>query len=202
MIFSALLNGGPAALVYGCIISGIGSTAVALSLGEMASMDPNVGAQYRWSALFAQSSPAFWGLFQGWITVFAWIASVATGLIGNATIMQGIIAFWSPAYNKQTWHVTLMMWAIGLAALICNLFLRRILNTLETIGGVCHVLFFVAFIVILTTLAERSTTEFVFKTVTYNLSGWNNPGLCFNIGMLSTLLPLTSCDAVLHMSKL
>jgi amino acid permease len=34
----ALSNGGPAALVYGCIVSGIGSTAVATSLGEMASM--------------------------------------------------------------------------------------------------------------------------------------------------------------------
>lgn len=34
----AWFNGGPAALVYGCILSGIGSTAVALALGEMASM--------------------------------------------------------------------------------------------------------------------------------------------------------------------
>lgn len=34
----AWLNGGPAALVYGSIVAGIGSTAVAASLGEMASM--------------------------------------------------------------------------------------------------------------------------------------------------------------------
>jgi hypothetical protein len=32
------LNGGPAALLYGAIVAGIGSTAVAASLGEMASM--------------------------------------------------------------------------------------------------------------------------------------------------------------------
>lgn len=31
-------NGGPAALVYGSMITGIGSTLVALALGEMASM--------------------------------------------------------------------------------------------------------------------------------------------------------------------
>jgi amino acid permease len=34
----ALLNGGPASLVYGAILAGFGSTAIATSLGEMASM--------------------------------------------------------------------------------------------------------------------------------------------------------------------
>lgn len=27
--------------------------------------DPTVGAQYRWSARFAQQSPEFWGFLQG-----------------------------------------------------------------------------------------------------------------------------------------
>ena len=34
----SLPNGGPASLIYGTIFAGIGSTAVALSLSEMASM--------------------------------------------------------------------------------------------------------------------------------------------------------------------
>lgn len=33
----ALTNGGPASLVYGCILAGFGSTAIAMSLSEMAS---------------------------------------------------------------------------------------------------------------------------------------------------------------------
>jgi amino acid permease len=61
----AWLNGGPAALVWGALIAGIGSTLVASCLGEMASIDPSVGAQYRWSARFAQRAPAFWGFMQG-----------------------------------------------------------------------------------------------------------------------------------------
>lgn len=52
-IGAAFLNGGPAALVYGTIISAIGNLAINLSLAEMASNNPHVGAQYRWSALFA-----------------------------------------------------------------------------------------------------------------------------------------------------
>lgn len=62
---AAILNGGPATLVYGGIIAAVGSIATAASLGEMASMDPNVGAQYRWSALFARKYKAFWALIQG-----------------------------------------------------------------------------------------------------------------------------------------
>jgi choline transport protein len=34
----SLLNGGPASLVYGSLFAGIGSTLIALSLAEMASM--------------------------------------------------------------------------------------------------------------------------------------------------------------------
>ncbi len=82
----SLLNGGPASIVYGGILTGFGCTAIAFSLAEMASMyviifhvchflaeslltslsrDPMVGAQYRWSARFAPAAPRFWGLIQG-----------------------------------------------------------------------------------------------------------------------------------------
>lgn len=42
---AGLLNGGPTSLVWGMLLSWIGTTAVAASLGEMASMNPTVGAQ-------------------------------------------------------------------------------------------------------------------------------------------------------------
>jgi amino acid transporter len=42
---AGLLNGGPTSLVWGMLFSWIGTTAVAASLAEMASMNPSVGAQ-------------------------------------------------------------------------------------------------------------------------------------------------------------
>lgn len=65
MLSMAFLNGGPASLIWGTLLVAIGSAAIATSLGEMASMDPAVGAQYRWSARFAKSNAEFWGLMQG-----------------------------------------------------------------------------------------------------------------------------------------
>ena len=61
----SLANGGPAAMFYGSLFAGIGTTAVAISLAEVASIDPTVGAQYRWSAKFAPRWNEFWGLMQG-----------------------------------------------------------------------------------------------------------------------------------------
>ncbi|CAO2649747.1 Nn.00g010390.m01.CDS01 [Neocucurbitaria sp. VM-36] len=42
----SLSNGGPASIAYGSIFAGFGTTLIAFSLAEMASMDPTVGAQY------------------------------------------------------------------------------------------------------------------------------------------------------------
>lgn len=42
---AGLLNGGPTSLVWGMLLSWVGTTAVAASLAEMASINPVVGAQ-------------------------------------------------------------------------------------------------------------------------------------------------------------
>ncbi|KAK3683235.1 hypothetical protein LTR37_020429 [Vermiconidia calcicola] len=42
----SILNGGPASLVYGGMLTACGAILIALSLAEMASIDPVVGAQY------------------------------------------------------------------------------------------------------------------------------------------------------------
>lgn len=46
------------------------------------------------------------------------------------------------------------MWAFLLPAIVCNLYLRKIIAFMETVGGVYHVLFFVVALGILTTMAE------------------------------------------------
>ena len=84
--------------------------------------------------------------------------------------------------------------------LILNLYLRTIINYLETIGGILHVVFFIAIVATLCTLAKRSTPEFVFNTV-HTDAGWNNPGVAFSIGILATALPISGSDSVLHMGK-
>jgi amino acid transporter len=195
------LNGGPAAIIYGAVIAGIGSSLVAAAFGEMASMDPAVGAQYRWSAKFAPGAPKFWGFLQGWITVIAWLCSMAGAFSVMSNTLSGLIIFNNPTYQPKSWHGTLFLITSVVICLSPNLRLRRIINYLESIGGFLHVVNFVVVIVTLLSLAKKSTPKFVFKTL-HTGSGWKSPGTAFSIGMLTTAWSISCFDGVLHMSML
>lgn len=200
---AGLYNGGPISLVYGTMLSWIGSLAIAASIGEMASVNPTVGAQYRWTGLYAPRtaiSPAFWSLMQGWITVFAWMATCTQPAFLMGTTIQGLIILNHDDYVPQRWHGTLLTWACLAIPLLCNIFARRALAPLEIIGGVAHIVFLVVIVVVLVVLAPRSSASFVFTTSVSGLSGWNNPGVSWCIGLLSATFPLGAFDGVLHMS--
>jgi choline transport protein len=115
-------------------------------------------------------------------------AAGATASLANQ--MSALIIFNHPNYNSEQWHMAALMWGFILIPLVFNLFFRKLLNTFETVAAILHVVFFFATIVTLTVLAERSTNDFVFKTIVTGVSGWTNPGISFGIGLLTVVLPL------------
>lgn len=126
---AGLINGGPTSLVYGQLLAWIGSLAIALSLAEMASINPTVGAQYRWTGLYAPPevfSPAFWGLLQGWITVFAWIATAASPAFLIGTTIQGLMVFFDTNYVFERWHGSLLAIAVLSIPLVSIPFFSRV----------------------------------------------------------------------------
>ena len=114
--------------------------------------------------------------------------------------LSGLIIFNSPSYEPKSWHPTLFLIAFLLVPLVLNLYLKKIINYLETIGGIFHVVLFGAIVTTLCTLSKRITPEYVFKTL-HTDAGWENPGVAFSIGMLATAYPISSFDGVLHMSN-
>jgi choline transport protein len=179
--------------------------------------DPTVGAQYRWSANFAPTAPRFWGLLQGnihvddtvqanlpegWITVAAWCFACGGPPSILANTLTSLAIFNNEQYVPERWHTSLVMIAVMALPIICNLWFRKILNTFETIGGLLHIILFVVFIAILAALGPRSKSDFVFKTLTSDVSGWNNPGVSWGLGLLSMTFSVTGADSVLHMCML
>jgi len=79
----------------------------------------------------------------------------------------------------------LLMWAFIVGPAIFNFWFRKLVNAFELAGGVFHFIFFIVSIITLVVLAERSTPDFVFKTLTRGESGWNNPGVSFGLGLLT-----------------
>lgn len=199
---SALNNGGPSTLVYGMILSIFGSTAMAATLAELASIRPCVGAQYRWTAMLAPrgTDPRFWGFIQGYLTVFAWNFACALNPFLMGGMIQGCITLCDETYVAKGWHTMLLSWASMALPIFCNVYARKILAPLEIAAAILHVLGFVVFVVVLVVMARRSTAEFVFETAFYGKSGWQNEGVQWSIGLLAVIFPIGGYDSILHMA--
>ncbi|KAH7072139.1 amino acid/polyamine transporter I [Paraphoma chrysanthemicola] len=195
----ALTNGGPASIFYGSLLAGSGACAVGFSLAELASIDPTVGAQYRWSANFAPAAPRFWGLMQGWITTAAWCFACSGPPSILANMITSLAIFNNENYVPERWHTSLIMIAIMLVPFTFNLWFRKVIDAFEMTGGILHICLFVVLIVVLIVFGPRSDPDFVFKTLTWEESGWNNPGVSWGLGLLSMTFSVTGADSVLHM---
>jgi choline transport protein len=65
-----------------------------------------------------------------------------------------------------------------------NVYGIQLLPAIQMMGGICHVVFFVALIVPLVLLAPRSTPDFVF-TAFLNEGGWKSDGVSWCVGLLT-----------------
>jgi choline transport protein len=65
-----------------------------------------------------------------------------------------------------------------------NVYAIKILPAIQLMGGICHVVFFIAVTVPLVLLARRSTPEFVF-TQLENKNGWKSDGISWCVGLLT-----------------
>lgn len=138
-----------------------------------------------------RASRSSFRLYVGWITVFGWICSCTSNPALISNVVVGLAIFNNPNYVPERWHVTLIMWAITLFPFFANFWFRKLLNPLEAVGAICHVVFFIVSIVTLVTLAERSTVEYVFHTLTHDVSGWQNPAVAWGLGLLTVTYPLS-----------
>jgi amino acid transporter len=138
---------------------------------------------------------------KGWITTFAWCFASGgpPSLLSN--IISSLVIFNNENYVPERWHTSLIMIATMVVPYMFNLWFRKVLDAFEISGGLLHICLFIVFIVVLIVFGERSDPDFVFKTLTWEESGWNNKGVSFGLGMLSATFALTGCDSVLHMSK-
>lgn len=198
----ALLNGGPASLSSGAFLTGIGSTAIGISLAELASIDPAIGAQYRWSGRFAPRWNRFFGLLQGWLTLLAWLTAVTASpaYLANGTL--SLVELWRPDWVAAPWVTTLVMWVYLILPVIMNLWFRKLIKPLELVGAVSHALFPFIIMIWLLVSGPRSTNDQVWTNITYgqDVSGWTSPFLAFGIGLVPSAFSTAGIDGILHIS--
>jgi amino acid transporter len=129
------------------------------------------------------------------------IAVTASVAFLAATMIKGLaILNYSDSYQPEQWHGTLMYWAINLVIVLINIFGIRIFPYLETMALILHVIFFFCILVPLVHLAPRSSSEFVFGSFANN-GGWENNGVSWCIGLLTSTYAFSGVDGASHMGE-
>ncbi|PWY92298.1 amino acid transporter [Aspergillus heteromorphus CBS 117.55] len=197
---SAMVDGGPATLVYGYIFCWIGALVTAASLAEMASMAPTSAGQYHWVAMLApEGQKVFLSWVTGWVDLIGWWANTASGVYFSATVTQGLLVLNYPHYDFQRWEGTLLMWAALIICVLVNSIGAKLLPKIEGLILILHTMGFFAILIPLVYLAPHKDAEFVFGTF-INSSGWQNAGLTWLIGLMGTNLPFIGYDGPCHMA--
>ncbi len=111
------------------------------------------------------------------------MALTASATYLAATEIQGLMILNYETYVPARWHGTLLMWAIMVLTLVINVFGIKLLPHLESVAGVCHILFFFILVVPLVYLAPQSPSSFVF-TGFVNAGGYSD-GVSWCLGLLT-----------------
>lgn len=140
-------------------------------------------------------------LFLGWQTVVAWQAAVASSSYLGGTILQGLLVLNHPDYGFQRWHGTLLLYALVAIGVVFNTLFARYLPEIEGAILGFHVAGIFVIIIPLIYLSPRWAAEDVF-TQFLSLGGYENKGLAFFIGLVTTVFAFVGRSESLDNEKM
>lgn len=152
---------------------------------------PLSGGQYHWVSEFAPpSSQALLSYLTGWICVLGWHTGIAGCSYTVANMMVGVIAINYPdTYTYERWHVTLLVIAVAMVALMFNTFLAQKLPLIEGIILIVHCFGFFGILIPLWVLSSKVPASEVFGSIE-NRGGWDNNGLACMAGLVGPIYAL------------
>ena len=160
------------------------------------------GGQYHWVAMFAPPKIrplASW--ITGWINIGGQLALTASAALAAGLLFQALLVLNDSTYSPQRWHGVMFYWLILAYSLVVNVYGQRILAHTNTGAGVLHVVGFMIIVIILGVMTkDKHTASYVFTEFS-NTSGWENNGVSWLIGLLSTVYPFLGYDAAAHLSE-
>ncbi|KAI0016392.1 amino acid permease [Xylariomycetidae sp. FL0641] len=198
--YFALYNGGPNTLFFSFVVVLIGALAQAASIGEMASMQPIAGAQYHWTWHLAPPRiRRFVTWIQGWTTWFGYVSILASIAAGMVNCFEAMIFEIHPSYSPGGWRSAVLIVGFVVFQTLVNIFCFRLVPWIEFLGGILHIIGFFTFIAVLAVMAPRNDSS-IFLAAEVS-SGWDNYGISWNVGVLSSVWLFTGWDGVIHMSE-
>ncbi|KUM58943.1 hypothetical protein ACN42_g8207 [Penicillium freii] len=202
VVATALTNGGAPCLFYNYIITFIGTMFVVLSLSEIASIYPTAGGQYHWvHCLTPASYQATASWFTGWISIGGQLVFSASAAFAAGLQLQALITLNNPnSYTPTRWQGMLFYWFILAYSTAVNIWGSKVLPHNNTTAGVLHVVGFLVIVTVLGAMSEKHSASYVFTEFS-NTSGWDNDGVSWLVGLLTTIYPFLGYDAACHLSE-
>ncbi|KAK3712078.1 hypothetical protein LTR37_009169 [Vermiconidia calcicola] len=194
-----LYNGGRALLTFGLLAHLPGLACLYWSLGEMMSMAPTAGGQYRFVAENAPKSVAKQlSYVVGWLGVLGWQSFLTAVCFATATVIQGLIVLHNPNYAAPAWHGVLLTIMVVTISLGINVLLLRRLPYLEAAVLVLRFASIIFAFAALGSLPRASTHAVITELGT---GGWSNPGMNILVGAPNCYLAISGLDCLWHLSE-
>ncbi|CAD6959845.1 unnamed protein product [Tilletia laevis] len=197
-----LPSGGPSAMLWGLIVSTIGTFCITATMAEVAAVWVSPGGPCHHAYLLAppryKRSLSF---VAGWSNTAGWWAITATACSIAGQYVTGIISLLNPGYVLQRWHQFLVyvVWSVG--AWTINVFGSMLLDPLNRFSIFWSMAG--ALVICVVCLARTGTGpsrfqsgDFVFRQLV-NRTGYPN-GVAWMLGLLQSDFGLTASDGVLH----
>ncbi|KAJ1715738.1 amino acid permease [Aspergillus flavus] len=204
---NGLTNGGKGGMIYTYLGGLIGFSFVILSMAEMASMAPTSGGQYHWVSEFApRSCQKPLSYITGWVCVLGWHTGIAGCSYTVANMLVGVIAINYPdSYTYEPWHVTLLVIAVAVVALMFNTFLAQKLPLIEGVILIVHCFGFFGILIPLWVLSPSVAPSEVFGSIE-DRGDWGSNGLSCLVGLVGPIYALIVIshqgpDSAVHMSE-
>ncbi|KAJ5599033.1 Amino acid/polyamine transporter I [Penicillium hetheringtonii] len=200
-IVTALMNGGPLALLYGLILVSIFYTAISASLAELASSMPSAGGVYYWSTVMSGKYGRTAGFFTGYLNACAWLlsASSMSSMLGNEAV--GMYLLRHSDVEWHSWQVFIVFQIVNwtCCAIVClgNRFIPLI-NRIALILSMCGLF---ATIVVLAAMPKTHASSSQVWTQYYNMTGGWSDGICFMTGLLNAAFAVGVPDCISHLSE-
>lgn len=216
----ALLQGGPATLIYGIMVSSLAYFSIAGSLSELASVYPTAGGQYHFASILApRKAKQVISYACGLLAVFSWIAIGAAVTIIPAQQIMALVSLYHTGFETKNWHVFLIYQAMALLVLLYNMFALKwtpwthyigckssnclaVLSSLNVNLSTVTLtlsLFTIGFITLLVRATPKAPAEFVWATF-INFTGWPD-GVCFITGLSTSCFMYIGLDASMHIAE-
>ncbi|KPI43975.1 Choline transport protein [Cyphellophora attinorum] len=193
--------GGPPAVVYCLIAAALACSIITIGLAELASAFPSSGGQYHFAFMVAPIRyRALIAFSTGWLSIFAWLFTIASACIYCAQICVNMATLFHPQYIPEQWHVYLVYVAFVAACTLITVFLSRQIPLLETISFFASITGVVVFFVVVLAVSPTKQPASAVFVRWDNQTGWGD-GTAFFLAVGQAMYSYLAVDSASHIAE-